>query len=195
MLNGAIVLGTVSPDTNVRRNAASSTESSHRGGMADLLLPKDSNIHFVGDEDTLRDVPRHERHQRGVMAAIAMHTARGFEVVAGGPRLVDVPGFSKPRYYDYIIRDPITGRNYGVEVKTTLYETIRLDPEQVMKDAAVVFQGAKVRLMGIQLSGVSYVTYCFGCTELDVRSAVLQRILQNAGVLVIRGTLPGEIRP
>jgi hypothetical protein len=179
--NGTIISGIDSPDANVANDAVDSAGSSYLGGIANLVPSRDSNIHLVGDEDAPSDLPRNERHQRGVRAAIAMHIARGFEVAADGPRLVDVPGFPKPRYYDYIIRDPVTGRHYGVEVKTTLYDTIRFDREQVMKDAVVVAQGAKVRLLGVQLSGVSYVAYCFGCTELDVRSLVLQRILQNAG--------------
>ena len=116
-------------------------------------------------------------------------------MVVDKPRAVDVPGFQTPRYYDYIIRDPATGLNYGVEVKTTLHDTIRLNPTQVMKDAVVVAQGANVRVMDLRLSGVSYSTYRFGCEALDFRSAALQGILRNAGVPVTRGTLPGDIRP
>jgi hypothetical protein len=161
----------------------------------ELVLPKEANFYLVGDGDAPSDMPAYERHERGVRASIAMHIARGFEIVTDRPRAVDVPGFSTPRYYDYIIRDPVTGQNYGVEVKTTLYDTIRLDPSQVMKDAVVAAQGAKVRLVDVHLNGVSYVAYCFGCVALDFRSAVLQRILLNAGVRMRRSTLPGETRP
>jgi hypothetical protein len=83
-----------------------------------------------------------------------------------------------------------------VEVKTTIMSTIRLDRQQVEKDAVVVARGAKVRLLeNVELSGVSYSVYCFGCEAFDVRSAVLMRILQNAGVPVVPGILPGDIRP
>ena len=164
-------------------------------GTTKRVLPRDANFHLVGDGDVPRDLPPYERHERGVRASIATHIARGFELVTDRPRAVDVPGFATPRYYDYIIRDPVTGQNYGVEVKTTLYDTIRLDPAQVMKDAVVVAQGAKVRLVDVHLNGVSYVAYCFGCETLDFRSAVLQRILLNAGVRMRRSTLPGETRP
>ena len=137
-----------------------------------------------------------ERHRRGVDASIADHVAKGFEIVDRGPRAVDVPGFPTPRLYDYIIRDPVTGRCYGVEVKTTIMSTIRLDRQQVEKDAVVVAQGAKVRLLNnVELSGVSYSVYCFGCEAFDVRSAVLLNILQKAGVPVVPGILPGDIRP
>jgi len=160
------------------------------------VAPYDPNVQFVGDGNSLEDVPRNERHERGVEASIADHLAKGFELVARGPRAVDVPGFSSPRLYDYIIRDPATGLCYGVEVKTTIMSTIRLDREQVEKDAAVVAQGAKVRkLENVVLYGVSYSVYCFGCEALDVRSAVLVNILKNAGVPVVPGMLPGDIRP
>ena len=92
-------------------------------------------------------------------------------------------------------KDTITGKYFGVEVKTTLYDTIRLVPSQVKKDAVVVAQGAKVRNQPVWLDGVSYSTYCFECEELDIRPWVLQRILRNAGVKMARGTLPGKIRP
>jgi hypothetical protein len=164
-------------------------------GTTKAVLPKNANFLLVGDGDVPGDLPPYERHERGVRASIATHIARGFELVTDRPRAVDVPGFPTPRYYDYIIRDPVTGQNYGVEVKTTLYDTIRLDPAQVMKDAVVVAQGAKVRLVDVHLNGVSYVAYCFGCETLDFRSAVLQRILLNAGVRMRRSALPGETRP
>jgi hypothetical protein len=162
----------------------------------DSIAPDDLNVHLVGDGNSLEDVPRNERHERGVEASIADHLAKGFELVARGPRAVDVPGFSSPRLYDYIIRDPVTRLNYGVEVKTTIMSTIRLDRQQVMKDAVVVAQGAKVRALdNVELYGVSYSVYCFGCEALDVRSAVLLSKLQNAGVPVVPGVLPGDIRP
>jgi hypothetical protein len=189
--NGAIISSDVIGSTDSSYNR--STQRSD--GAPSLDLSRDLNIHLVGDEVPLRDLSGRERHQRGVIAAKEMHVARGFEVVVDTERAVDVPGFAEPRYYDYIIRDPITGRHYGVEVKTTLYETIRLSLKQVAKDAVVAAQGAKVRLLDVRLSGVSYVALCFGCVQLDLRSAVLHRILQSAGVRTIRGSLPGDIRP
>jgi hypothetical protein len=183
---GGSAINSVAPDLQPSQGQAGV------GGIA----PDDLNIHLVGDGDSVEDLPRNERHQRGVDASIADHVAKGFEIVDRGPRAVDVPGFPKPRLYDYIIRDPVTGRYYGVEVKTTIMSTIRLDRQQVEKDAVVVAQGAKVRVLkNVELSGVSYSVYCFGCEALDVRSAVLLSILQNAGVPVVPGVLPGDIRP
>jgi hypothetical protein len=183
---GGNAINSVTPDLQPGQGQAST------GGVA----PADLNVHLVGDGDSVEDLPRNERHQRGVDASIADHVAKGFEIVDHGPRAVDVPGFQTPRLYDYIIRDPVTGRYYGVEVKTTIMSTIRLDRQQVEKDAVVVAQGAKVRLLeNVELSGVSYSVYCFGCEAFDVRSAVLIRILENAGVPVVPGILPGDIRP
>jgi hypothetical protein len=183
---GGSAINSVTPDLQPGQDQASA------GGIA----PADPNIHLVGDGDSVEDLPRNQRHQRGVDASIADHVAKGFKIVDFGPRAVDVPGFMSPRLYDYIIQDPVTGRYYGVEVKTTIMSTIRLDRQQVEKDAVVVARGAKVRLLeNVELSGVSYSVYCFGCEPFDVRSAVLMRILQNAGVPVVPGILPGDIRP
>ncbi len=158
------------------------------GGIA----PDDPNIQLVGDGDL---VERNKRHQRGVDVSMADHIAKGFKIVAR-ERAADVPGFETPRFYDYIIQDPVTGRYYGVEVKTTIMSTIRLDRQQVNKDAVVIALGAKVRLLNnVELSGVSYSVYCFGCERLDVRSKVLLEILQDADVPVVPGILPGDIRP
>jgi hypothetical protein len=163
------------------------------------ISPRDLHIHLVGDGDTPSNASdlsrRREQHNVGVQASIATALQRGFEITIEKEVAVDVPGFATPRFYDYIMKDPITGKYFGVEVKTTLYDTIRLVPSQVMKDAVVVAQGAKVRNRNVWLDGVSYSTYCFECEELDIRSWVLQRILRNAGVKMSRGTLPGKIRP
>jgi hypothetical protein len=163
------------------------------------ISPRDLNIHLVGNGDTPSNADdlrrRRERHNAGVRASIATALQRGFEIAVEEEVAVDVPGFPTPRFYDYIMKDPITGKYFGVEVKTTLYDTIRLVPSQVKKDAVVVAQGAKVRNQPVWLDGVSYSTYCFECEELDIRSWVLQRILRNAGVKMARGTLPGKIRP
>jgi hypothetical protein len=187
--NGGVV-SSVGPPRTPRGN-----DEITAGGIS----PRDLNIHLVGDGDTPSNASdlsrRRERHKAGVRASIATALQRGFEITIEEEVAVDVPGFATPRFYDYIMKDPITGKYFGVEVKTTLYDTIRLVPSQVKKDAVVVAQGAKVRNRNVWLDGVSYSTYCFECEELDIRSWVLQRILRNAGVKMARGTLPGKIRP
>ena len=157
-----------------------------------------SNIHLVGDGDeasNVRDLERTARHNIGVEASKATARERGFEILIEKEVATDVPGFDSPRFYDYIMRDPVTGKIFGVEVKTTIYETIRLDRSQVEKDAAVIARGAKVRKQNVWLDGVSYATYCFDCEAFDIRSRVLQGILQDAGVKMTKGYLPGDVPP
>jgi hypothetical protein len=160
--------------------------------------PSDLNIHLVGDGDepsNVRDLERTKRHRIGVDASIATAVERGFKIIIREEVATDVPGFDTPRFYDYIMQDPLTGKIFGVEVKTTIYDTVRLDRSQVEKDAAVIAQGAKVRKQNVWLDGVSYSTYCFDCEKLDIRSRVLQGILQDAGVIMTKGYLPGDIPP
>ena len=168
-------------------------------GVGPARTPRGNlNIHLVGDGDepsNVRDLERNKRHRIGVEAAVATAVQRGFEIVIREEVATDVPGFDTPRFYDFIMRDPITDKHFGVEVKTTIYETIRLDRAQVEKDAAVIAQGAKVRNRRVWLDGVSYATYCFDCEAFDIRSRVLQGILQDAGVKMTKGYLPGEIPP
>jgi hypothetical protein len=154
----------------------------------------DVGIHRVGGGETLSDLSGRDRHQIGVREAIAEHMRRGFELVTDDELAVDVPGFLAPRFYDYIIRDPVTGLSYGVEVKTTVGETVRLNRSQVEKDAIVATIGGRVRSMGLELSGVSYVASCFVCRLVDVRSERLRQILESSGIGIRRGSLPGDIR-
>jgi hypothetical protein len=196
---GTILSSIRSPDSlagNPINPVAPDLQPSQGQASVGGIAPDDPNILLVGDGDRVEDLPRGKRHQRGVDVSMADHVAKGFEIVARGPRAANVPGFPTPRFYDYIIRDPVTRRCYGVEVKTTIISTIRLDREQVEKDAVVVALGAKVpALEHVELSGVSYSVYCFGCERFDVRSKVLLEMLQDAGVPVVPGILPGDIRP
>jgi hypothetical protein len=149
--------------------------------------PSDSNVHLVGDGDeptNVRDLERIARHRIGVDHSIATAVERGFRIIIREEVATDVPGFDTPRFYDYIMQDPLTGKIFGVEVKTTIYDTVRLERSQVEKDAAVIARGAKVRKHDVWLDGVSYSTYCFDCENLDIRSRVLQGILQDAGVIM-----------
>ena len=63
------------------------------------------------------------QHQLGVAAAIAHYEALGYSIYSGRATAVKVPGFSSPRFYDFVVQSP-DGVLIGVEVKTTLGETI-----------------------------------------------------------------------
>ena len=135
------------------------------------------------------------QHLKGVEAAKQQYLRDGYSVFVASPVAVDVPGFETPRFYDFIVEDPRTKEVIGVEVKTTLFDTIRLNPDQVAKDVAVVQSGAEVRAAGRQISGVSYITYCNGCAAVDVRTAVLRAALAAARIPFRHGTKPGETFP
>ena len=156
----------------------------------------DLSIHLVGDEDSVRGLSPRERHKLAIRPSVEMHIKRGFELVTDDEYNAIIPGFpDSPRRYDYIIKDPVTGKYFGVEVKTTIGATIRLRTQQVLKDVVVAVEGADVPGINIRLDGVAYTTLCFGCEELDVRSWVLLRILHNMGVKVYRVPYPGVMQP
>jgi len=100
-----------------------------------------------------------DRHQLGVNAAIADYEARGYELISATPVAVNVPGFAGPRYYDFLVLDPVSNTVLGIEVKTTLCDTIRLNSLQVAKDAAVILEGGTVQTTGQFVHGVGYQTY------------------------------------
>jgi hypothetical protein len=135
------------------------------------------------------------RHQMGVDAAIGDYLSRGYSVIRETPVAVDVPGFSTPRVYDFIVQDPTNGFYIGVEVKTTLYDTIRLNSDQVAKDVVVMEQGGYSNRLELSIRGVGYQTYCWGCATVDFRSTALRSTLNAANVPFTHGGKPGEILP
>ena len=147
---------------------------------------------FNDELERERELSRNKRHDLGVAASIEDYIARGYTIVEGGPVKVQVPGFFAPRYYDFIVYDPVSGKNIGVEVKTTILDVIRLNSVQVNKDAAVVNEGGITVASRIPVNGVGYDTYCFGCGLLKVRSRVLRDRLRALGVNFCRGHTPGE---
>jgi RHS repeat-associated protein len=137
-----------------------------------------------------------ERHEMGVRRSIADYENRGYEILSRTPVAVSVPGFETPRFYDFLVRDPIAGQNIGIEVKTTLFDTIRLDTTQVMKDVALMTRGGGLATgSGIIVRGVGYTTYCWGCgVAPNLRSAALRDALSAAQIPFQHGGRPGELR-
>jgi hypothetical protein len=135
------------------------------------------------------------QHQNGVEAAQRDYLKRGYSVVRDGPVAVDVPGFATPRFYDFIVQDPVSGYYLGIEVKTTLRDTIRLNPDQAMKDVMVVQSGGVARITGWRIRGVGYTTYCWACDAVDLRSARLHSVLKAAKIPFTHGRKPGETLP
>jgi hypothetical protein len=135
------------------------------------------------------------QHQKGVEAAKQDLLKLGYSVIQESPVAVDVPGFATPRYYDFIAQHPDTGQFVGIEVKTTLYDTIRLNPEQVAKDVAVMARRGTARLFRLEIQGVGYRTYCWGCEQIDIRSKVLRSLLDAAKIPYTHGDRPGQKLP
>jgi RHS repeat-associated protein len=139
-----------------------------------------------------------QRHQIGVDQSIADDVARGFELVG---REVPVLINGQVRVYDYVIRDTVENINIGVEVKTTIGETIRLDKRQVNLDVDLMRSSATGGSGGIMVStgalvrGVSYRAYCFFCDTVDMRSIYMRQQLDLYGIWTQRGKLPGFYQP
>ena len=90
---------------------------------------------------------------------------------------MDVPGFLTPRVYDFVVQSP-DGVLIGVEVKTTLYDTIFLNPMQVAKDVLLMLNdGGVARASGALIQGVAYTSHCRACDMIDMRSAALYGLL------------------
>jgi hypothetical protein len=133
------------------------------------------------------------QHDLGVQAAIADGRANGFLIMRDGPVAVMVPGFPTPRVYDFVMMDPLTADVIGVEVKTTMYDTIFLNPSQVEKDVALYEAGgASSSSLEQPVNKVAYAAYCFGCAAIDFRRAYLYARLLGAGIHIEFRSLPSR---
>lgn len=107
-----------------------------------------------------------------------------------------MPGYPTPRIYDFVIYDPIGGYYAGVEVKTTLFDTIFFNPFQVEKDVAMMESGGGFA-PSIQrdITRVAYETYCVRCSYLNLRTAYLLERLTAAKIGIVHNSWPGEQEP
>lgn len=79
----------------------------------------------------------------------------------------------------------------GVEVKTTLSDTIFLNPMQVAKDVALMLGcGGIARASRASIQGVAYTTYCRACDKIDIRGTVLFGLLNLAKIRFSYDRLP-----
>jgi hypothetical protein len=131
------------------------------------------------------------QHQEGVKQALQDYQAHGFVVVADQATAVIIPGFATPRFYDFIVFDPIDKVYIGVEVKTTMYDTIFFDRSQVDKDLAVYVTGGEIPKLGEQVTEVAYEAYCTRCPYINLRTVWLFLRLWSAGVEVHLHPYPG----
>jgi hypothetical protein len=115
------------------------------------LVP--DNTWTPGAQYAAGGIENNVQHQKGVEAAKQELLKLGYSVIEEGPVAVDVPGFATPRFYDFIAQHPDTGHFMGIEVKTTLSDTIRLSPHQIAKDAVVMASAGKNTLVRRQDRG------------------------------------------
>ena len=137
-----------------------------------------------------------DRHAIAVRSSIEAHRNAGFTILSEGEVEVAVPGHARPRKYDYVIRDEIRALNLGVEVKTTLGFTVRLDRRQVVMDTDVMRFGGTARpdiIPGGSIGAVSYraFSFCAVCVVVDFRSHLLQQQLSLYGIGIEQGKVPG----
>jgi hypothetical protein len=124
----------------------------------------------------------YDQHACAVAESEANFASLGLIIINGGKSVaVDIAGFPTPRYYDFVALDPETGELVGVEVKSTKFDTIFLNPFQVEKDVAVYTLGG-VDALGGRLTSVAYDAACDGCESLNVRTYYLHWRLQQAGI-------------
>lgn len=115
---------------------------------------------------------------------------------SGSPVYVAIPGFPTGRYYDFVVSDPVTGGLVGVEVKTTLYDTIFFDESQVDKDVALLSNGGVfIPSWRGTITAVAYETFCSGCSVINLAKAELVFKLMCAGIRIRNYSWPGGTPP
>ena len=127
------------------------------------------------------------QHTRAVAESEANFASLGLVILNGGKSMaVTIPGFPTPRVYDFVALNPETGELVGVEVKSTQFDAIFLNPFQVEKDVAVyTLGGVDVDIPSLgrrKLTSVAYDAACDGCEHLRVRTYYLRFRLWLAGI-------------
>jgi hypothetical protein len=130
-----------------------------------------------------------DRHREGVEAARRDLLARSDIIDVSPGQAVWVPGFEEPRVYD-LIATKKGGEAIGIEVKTTIADTIFLNWSQVERDVMVARVGG-ITTYGQIVSSVSYYTYCYSCNPwlVDIQNATLYVRLIMAGIQMKPGKL------
>jgi RHS repeat-associated protein len=157
----------VSGPNTAGMSTSSSNQSSIAGGAPDSGIAPATNGRGPN-----------ERGSAAATEVAAQLQAQGFLILA-----FEVPAFMPPlvqgRRYDIVAAR--NGTLYGVEVKSTIVGSFRLDPSQVFFDSIVVSRGVPTSV-GV-ITGVMYRGACFGCGPSAVwRSAVQLGVLKAAGI-------------
>jgi hypothetical protein len=140
--------------------------------------------------DDVSGKPPNTRHDVGVALTVQKYRDNALIILSEGPVAVAVPGFATPRVYDCLVLDPSTNLVIADEEKTTIYDVIFLNEEQVAKDVAVLRFGGWATSLDINVDRVAYSAHCFGCDLIDLRPLHLWDGLREAGVNIWFEYLP-----
>jgi hypothetical protein len=136
--------------------------------------------------------PPNTRHDVGVALTVQKYRDNGFVILSDGPIAVKVPGFATPRIYDCLVVDPWQKVVIADEEKTTIYDVIFLNEDQVAKDVALMRFGGTADGLGVRVDRVGYSAHCFGCDLIDLRPLRLWDELRNAGIDIWFDYLPNR---
>lgn len=179
-----VVIAAVVGETASALGAGSFTNGARTAAFAYLYND------YLHDNQTNSAGPNN-RHALGVEEAIKADLALGFELIG---RNIKVLINGEIRIYDYAIRDNLEQINIGVEVKTTIGDTIRVSTRQVNLDTELMRFGGEIVGnigKGATTDAVGYRAFCFGCDTLDIRPFRLRQQLELYGIETKRGKLPG----
>ena len=134
--------------------------------------------------------PPNTRHDVGVALTVQKYRDNGFVILSDGPIAVRVPGFATPRIYDCLVVDPRQKVVIADEEKTTIYDVIFLNEDQVAKDVALMRFGGTADGLGVRVDRIGYSAHCFGCDLIDLRPLRLWDQLRDAGIDIWFDYLP-----
>lgn len=160
---------------------------------AQYLNPIDSAAAAESEKQPFNGAGPNAQHQAGIDQAIALYQAHGFVIASSRPVAVTVPGFATPRVYDFVVLDPIAKVYIGVEVKTTMHDTINLNGSQVDKDVAIYEspRGGFAPALNANITEVAYETFCAYCAIVNLAKADLVIRLLAAGIRIRTYQYPG----
>jgi hypothetical protein len=121
------------------------------------------------------------RGSYGVEVAADQLHEEGF-VVLGTEVVAWIPGTTNTRRYDLIVQNPTSGLIFGVEVKTSLFNAFKLNPQQVAFDVRAIQVGAQTAL-GVTVNSIMYRGVGFGSGPAAAWNTIkLAGALKAAGV-------------
>jgi RHS repeat-associated protein len=117
----------------------------------------------------------------GADIAAAQLEGEGF-VLLGREVVAWIAGTTNIRRYDLVVQNPANGLIFCVEVKTSLFDSFKLNPQQVAFDVRAIQGGAQTAL-GVTVNSIMYRGVSFGAGPVAVWNTIkLAGALKAAGV-------------